>query len=97
MRARNDIINIGTFITTLPSLAVNGGTVTSSGANNIVQTDDGFGGSFANVNAMLGALADNGGTTQTHALLAGSPAIDMGNSGLAVDADNNPLEIQSDP
>jgi hypothetical protein len=27
----------------------------------------------------LGTLADNGGPTQTHALLAGSPAIDHGN------------------
>ena len=29
---------------------------------------------------MLGALANNGGPTQTHALLAGSPAIDRGNN-----------------
>jgi Bacterial Ig-like domain (group 3)/Right handed beta helix region/RTX calcium-binding nonapeptide repeat (4 copies) len=33
----------------------------------------------------LGSLASNGGTTQTIALLAGSPAIDAGNSSLAVD------------
>jgi hypothetical protein len=33
-------------------------------------------------NPMLGVLANNGGPTQTHALLAGSPAIDHGdNSG----------------
>jgi hypothetical protein len=31
-----------------------------------------------NINAMLGPLADNGGPTQTHALLTGSPAIDAG-------------------
>lgn len=30
--------------------------------------------------ALLGALADNGGPTQTHALLVGSPAIDAGNN-----------------
>src|SRR5262249_37032462 len=30
----------------------------------------------------LGPLADNGGRTQTHALLAGSPAIDHGDNGL---------------
>jgi hypothetical protein len=30
--------------------------------------------------AMLGPLADNGGPTETHALLAGSPAIDAGSS-----------------
>ncbi|WP_367871915.1 choice-of-anchor Q domain-containing protein [Luteolibacter sp. Populi] len=32
--------------------------------------------------ALLGALADNGGRTQTHALLAGSPAIDAGSNAL---------------
>ena len=32
------------------------------------------------VNPRLGALANNGGTTPTHALLPGSPAIDKGNS-----------------
>ena len=30
------------------------------------------------VNPLLGPLADNGGPTMTHALLAGSPAIDAG-------------------
>ncbi len=30
------------------------------------------------INPLLGPLADNGGPTQTHALLPGSPAIDMG-------------------
>jgi VCBS repeat-containing protein len=33
----------------------------------------------------LGALADNGGPTKTHALLAGSPAIDKGKSDLTTD------------
>jgi len=36
--------------------------------------------SLSGVDPMLGALADNGGPTQTHALLKGSPAIDKGNS-----------------
>ncbi len=31
------------------------------------------------MNPLLGPLANNGGPTQTHALLAGSPAIDAGN------------------
>ncbi len=31
---------------------------------------------------MLGPLADNGGLTKTHALLAGSPAIDAGDNAL---------------
>ena len=30
------------------------------------------------VNPLLGALADNGGPTQTHALLPGSPAVNAG-------------------
>ncbi len=37
------------------------------------------------------ALANNGGPTQTLALLAGSPAIDAGSNALAVDANGNPL------
>jgi hypothetical protein len=36
--------------------------------------------SLSGVDPMLGPLADNGGPTKTHALLAGSPAIDKGNS-----------------
>jgi hypothetical protein len=36
--------------------------------------------SLSGVDPMLGKLADNGGPTMTHALLAGSPAIDKGNS-----------------
>ncbi len=39
-----------------------------------------------NVNPQVGPLADNGGSTFTHALLAGSPAINAGNNALAVDA-----------
>jgi hypothetical protein len=39
----------------------------------------------------LGLLANNGGPTQTIALLAGSPAIDAGSNALAVDTLGNPL------
>ncbi len=45
----------------------------------------------APLNPLLGALADNGGPTQTMALLPGSPAIDAGSNALAVDANGNPL------
>lgn len=38
-----------------------------------------------NVDPVLGALANNGGETPTHALLAGSPLIDAGDNNLAVD------------
>jgi hypothetical protein len=43
------------------------------------------------LNAMLGNLADNGGTTLTHALLDGSPAIDTGNSSSCTNADQRGL------
>jgi hypothetical protein len=36
-------------------------------------------------------LRDNGGPTPTHALVAGSPALDAGSNALAVDADGDPL------
>jgi hypothetical protein len=58
------------------------GTVTSNGQNLLgVATDaGGFGGAgdLTGANPMLAALADNGGPTQTMALLAGSDAIDAG-------------------
>jgi len=51
-----------------------------------IQTGDQAGTLAAPLNAMLGALASNGGPTQTHKLLAGSPAIDSGaNFGLSTD------------
>jgi hypothetical protein len=56
-----------------------GGTINSLGKN--VMDDDSCnpGGTDQVVgDAMVGPLADNGGFTQTHALLAGSPAIDSG-------------------
>lgn len=40
---------------------------------------------------LIGALADNGGATQTHALLTGSQAINAGLNALAIDADGNAL------
>jgi hypothetical protein len=58
-----------------------GGTVSSHGFN--VSSDDGGGvltgpGDQINTDPMLGPLQDNGGSTFTHALLPGSPAIDAG-------------------
>ncbi len=47
-------------------------------------SDDGF--NILNADPLLGALASNGGPTQTHALMAGSPAINSGlNFAAAVD------------
>ena len=75
------------------------GNFSSQGHNLIGNADDatGFTGSdlkgttAAPLNAMLGTLANNGGPTETHALLAGSPALDAGDNALAVDTDNNAL------
>jgi hypothetical protein len=58
-----------------------GGTVTSFGYN--VSSDDGGGyltgpGDQINTDPLLGPLQNNGGSTFTHALLPGSPAIDAG-------------------
>ncbi len=72
-----------------------GGALTSGGYNLI---GDDTGCSFANatgdqvgtgstpIDPLLGTLADNGGKTQTMALLAGSPAVDAGNPAGCTDA-----------
>jgi hypothetical protein len=57
-----------------------------SGANITPTTGDQIGTADAPIDPMLGPLQDNGGPTQTQALLPGSPAIDKGNSeGLTTD------------
>jgi len=53
----------------------------------IVKYDNGT--SQLNVNPLLDSLKDNGGPTQTHALLSGSPAIDRGDSSLAFGGSNS--------
>ncbi len=64
------------------------GTVSSSGTNNIVSSTS-VAGFTNNGDPLLAPLANNGGPTQTHALLLGSPAINTGNNsnatGLATD------------
>jgi uncharacterized delta-60 repeat protein len=45
---------------------------------------NGANGNIAGVDPMLGPLRDNGGPTPTHALLAGSPAINAGDNALAI-------------
>src|SRR5207253_8446367 len=61
--------------------------VDASSSNNLIGTGgsggltDGANGNQVGVaDPKLGPLADNGGPTQTHALLVGSPAIDKGNN-----------------
>ena len=55
-----------------------------SGGNNLVQDDScsPAASDLIGANAQLGPLAANGGPTQTHALLPGSPAIDAANDAL---------------
>jgi len=53
-----------------------------AGAKYSLFTDNG--GNILNTNPQLGSLAGNGGPTFTHALLAGSPAIDAGTAGTFV-------------
>ncbi len=56
-----------------------GGSVTSSGAGNLIRTAVNFGGTIVSTaNPGLGALASNGGPTQTMALATNSPAINAG-------------------
>ena len=62
------------------------GDTSGSGINAATGTDN-----ILDQAALLGPLADNGGPTQTHALLEGSPAIDAGNNALAVDENGIPL------
>ncbi len=67
-----------------------GGTVDPASTNNLIDFGgsgglmNGVNGNLVNVvDPMLGPLADNGGPTQTHALLAGSPALNAGNNAKA--------------
>jgi hypothetical protein len=62
-----------------------GGTAPSiTGGNNLVESSSGVPGGVISVTAdpKLGPLQDNGGPTLTHALLAGSPAINAGDNAL---------------
>jgi hypothetical protein len=55
------------------------GAVTSGGGN--LDSDGTCGAELSAADPLLGPLANNGGPTQTHALLLGSPAIDTGDNG----------------
>lgn len=63
------------------------GTITSSGHNIDSTNVCGFiaAGDLVNTDPLLGPLANNGGPTFTHALLAGSPALDAGAACAAAD------------
>ena len=64
-----------------------GGTVSSSGANNLVRNQATFQGTSNSADPMLNALASNGGPTQTMTFQATSPALDGGNSAIAPSSD----------
>lgn len=83
-----DVVELGNTILKAGSSGVTisspGGTVISHGYN--LSSDNGGGflvgpGDHINTDPMLGPLQNNGGLTFTHALLPGSPAIDMGDPG----------------
>jgi hypothetical protein len=64
----------------------NGYNLSSDGTCNFNSTGD-----LNNTDPNLGPLRSNGGSTQTMALLAGSPAIDSGNPGGCTDGDGHLL------
>ncbi|MBI1761527.1 MAG: putative Ig domain-containing protein [Acidobacteria bacterium] len=90
MAVRNTIIAANRNNAALPDVADSNGTGFSSGGYNLIgnrgnvtafnQVNDQTGNSAAPLNPQLAPLALNGGTTPTHALLTGSPALDKGNS-----------------
>lgn len=77
--ASNDLIG---------NAATRGGIVNGTNGNIVGNAGSGT----IDINTVLNTtLANNGGPTMTHALVNGSPAINAGNTSLAVDANNNPL------
>lgn len=86
VNSRNSII-ADTAAATAPDFS---GTLNSGGYNLIENTSGTIitgttTGNILNQNPMVGSLQNNGGTTQTQALLASSPAINAGNNALASD------------
>jgi hypothetical protein len=65
-----------------------------SGGNNVLQDDTCNPVTSDQIigDALIGALADNGGPTLTHALLAGSPAIDAGNNAVCPATDQRGVD-----
>ncbi len=61
-----------------------------AGNNNLIGQD---GGLYPLAEILDPALANNGGTTQTHALIGGSPAIDAGDAFLAVAPTSESLQV----
>ena len=95
IKLRSTIVAKNTADTAPDIYVVNSGTVSSqgynlignnSGANITATTGDQIGTAAVPIDPLLGPLQDNGGPTQTQALLSGSKAIDKGDSsGLVAD------------
>lgn len=76
----------------IPSMTDCSGTITSNGNNLESSTSCGFTGELQNTDPLLGALASNGGPTQTMALSVGSPAIDAGDNAICAAAPVNGID-----
>jgi CSLREA domain-containing protein len=82
--ARNSLLANNTDLSITTKHPDCSGPLTSEGYNLIQDTagcviEGNLTGLQSNTSALLGPLQDNGGSSRTHALLAGSPAIDAGN------------------
>ncbi len=73
---------------------VAGNNAQSNFANNVFGTYESSFNLIDSGSEFLGPLADNGGLTQTHALLPGSPAIDRGDPSAAAGVDDIPARDQ---
>jgi hypothetical protein len=68
-----------TAVSDFVAAAINRGTTSTSGSNNLIRTQSGFqGGIVSTADPLLAPLGSYGGPTQTMALLPGSPALDAG-------------------
>ena len=80
---------VNTIVANSPAGNDCSGSITSLGYNLSSDTSCGFPatGDISGQNPLLGPLQDNGGTTFTHELLTGSPAVNAGNDAAASAAD----------
>jgi CSLREA domain-containing protein len=86
------------FANTLITVGGLGGSILSNGYNLVQNPADGgimFLATDINSDPLLLPLSNNGGATQTHALMVGSPAIDKGNSSLMEDQRGLPRPIDN--
>ena len=80
-----------------------GGTTIITASNSLIQNPDTLfypnpipGDNLIDVNPLLGSLSDNGGTTKTHALLTGSPAIDAADNASCTSLDQRGIARPQD-